>query len=456
MEGRETALTEVLEFRELKTGIQNDMRRRRPDCVVVSLGMNIPGPVKTNPSIHRAFLEGSSLLEAMFEMQCVEIAEKIVLEENAGCAAVYLVAGKDAADIKREAVRLEEGHLLGRLFDIDVTGTDGSAIVREEIGAPTRTCLICEKDAKECGRSRAHSVQELQTKVQTLFKAWEIAVHIGRTAHRALLEEVYTTPKPGLVDWYSCGAHDDMDVNTFEKSADAIAPWFVRMAAQGYHLRCKPEELFLEIRKTGIAAEQAMYRATEGVNTHKGLIFTIGIFCAAAGRCIRDFGEITQGALIDMERQMTAEVLSRELAEIMNKEAQSHGEKNLQQYGTPGLRGEALEGYPSITQLALPVLRKGIQEKRDWNRIKLQTLFQLMSRTQDSNILSRHNPEELEKVHAEAEFFLKRGGAYAEDAMEVLFCMDADYIKRGISAGGCADLLAASIFLEMLFSGGFL
>ena len=80
-------------------------------------------------------------------------------------------------------------------------------------------------------------------------------------AYQALLEEVYTVPKPGLVDPYSCGAHTDMDVQTFERSAEALYPWFVRMAYQGYQLTCTSEDLFREIRKTGMLAEEAMYRA---------------------------------------------------------------------------------------------------------------------------------------------------------------------------------------------------
>ena len=42
--------------------------------------------------------------------------------------------------------------------------------------------------------------------------ASEIGEFIGNRAYRALLAEVYTTPKPGLVDLFSTGAHEDMDV----------------------------------------------------------------------------------------------------------------------------------------------------------------------------------------------------------------------------------------------------
>ena len=81
-------------------------------------------------------------------------------------------------------------------------------------------------------------------KNQAVEKAEYFAESIGRMAYQALLEEVYTVPKPGLVDPYSCGAHTDMDVQTFERSAEALYPWFVRMAYQGYQLTCTPEDLF--------------------------------------------------------------------------------------------------------------------------------------------------------------------------------------------------------------------
>ncbi len=281
--------------------------------------------------------------------------------------------------------------------------------------------------------------------------AERISAEIGFRAWRALLEEVYTTPKPGLVDFYSQGAHDDMDIHTFRRSADALLPYFTYMAEQGYTLLCTPEELFREIRKTGVLAEKAMYRATGGVNTHKGLIFTIGIFCAAAGRCLREEnGSLTLESLIRVEQEMVSDTLRRELLCIYTGDAVSHGEKNLKKYGTAGVRGEALRGYPAVVNLAVPVLQKGRTEERDWNRIKLQTLFTLMSEVEDSNVISRHDPETLCQVKAEAKVFLDNGGAYAEDAVEKLCRMDLDYTKRNISSGGCADLLAAAIFLVLL------
>ena len=280
--------------------------------------------------------------------------------------------------------------------------------------------------------------------------ASKTVAYIGKCAYRALLEEVYTTPKPGLVDLYSSGAHKDMDIRTFEKSAEALQPWFVRMANKGLIFSGSEEELFVRLRSLGMAAEKAMYQATGGVTTHKGLIFTLGIYCGAAGRCLREGRKLSLSSLRSMQLRMTERILEEELENLKKGAVHSHGEKNLREYGTPGIRGEAMRGYPSIFFRALPELKKGLKEGRDWNSVKLQTLLVLMSTTQDSNILSRTGPWELKQVHKEMRIFLGTGGAYREDAVSILEKLDAAYSLRNVSAGGCADLLAAAIFLELL------
>lgn len=129
---------------------------------------------------------------------------------------------------------------------------------------------------------------------------------IGHLAWKALIEEVVTTPKPGLVDLYSNGAHTDMDVDTFRRSAEALRPFFALMAERGIQEQGSPEELFWSLRGTGMEAEKAMYGATGGVNTHKGIIFTFGVFCAAAGRCIREKKELTPANLLHMQQEIPA------------------------------------------------------------------------------------------------------------------------------------------------------
>ena len=52
---------------------------------------------------------------------------------------------------------------------------------------------------------------------------------ISSYAEKALLYEVSLTPKPGLVDRYSNGAHHDMDFYTFLDSIVSLAPFFINM-----------------------------------------------------------------------------------------------------------------------------------------------------------------------------------------------------------------------------------
>lgn len=78
---------------------------------------------------------------------------------------------------------------------------------------------------------------------------------IGECAYNALIEEVNTTPKPGLVDLYSNGAHTDMDAGTFRRSAEALRPFFVQMAREGLSFDGSAEELFMGLRSVGMDAD---------------------------------------------------------------------------------------------------------------------------------------------------------------------------------------------------------
>ncbi|MGC6174930.1 triphosphoribosyl-dephospho-CoA synthase CitG [Lacrimispora sp. 38-1] len=280
-------------------------------------------------------------------------------------------------------------------------------------------------------------------------KCENYAVWLGNMAGLALLEEVYTAPKPGLVDPLSNGAHLDMNLLTFKRSADALLPYFCRFAETGIQMSEKPEGCFLKIRQIGIQAEKAMYEATGQVNTHKGAVFTMGILCAAAGSCFKKYGQVSISRLIMQEQKMVKNILLNELDSIQIQNSKdTHGQKNLCTYGSRGIRGEAADGYPSVINLALPVIRQGKKEGRNWNLVKIQALFTLMSQVEDGNILSRCRSEGLKEVQKLSQEFLLSGGAYSKGATEKLTELDTYFIHKNYSSGGCADLLAASIFLS--------
>lgn len=224
---------------------------------------------------------------------------------------------------------------------------------------------------------------------------------IGWRVRNALLGEVYATPKPGLVDRRDTGAHRDMNYETFLASTEAITPYMVRMFAEGMDATAAghtPEEVFRAIRGIGLEAERAMYAATDGVNTHKGMIFTMGIVLAAAGilyaRCeeaaerpVDDdvtpetlasadmqptpadgesamsetgviAGQITVDAILDRTRQMTARSMAEDFRKMLEHPPKTHGERLFRTYGERGIRGQAMEGFPILRDTAVPWLRR--------------------------------------------------------------------------------------------------
>jgi len=288
-----------------------------------------------------------------------------------------------------------------------------------------------------------------------------VARWIGKMAKAALVEEALTTPKPGLVDRFSNGAHADMNLNMFLESAAVLEPYFVRMTQLGQMYYQMPERIFWMIRQVGLEAEHVMYATTGGVNTHKGAIFTMGILSAAAGACFAREGRIELEKWLELEQSMVQKPLLKELQNmscsnddgdryLLNVVQMTHGEQNLVRYGSYGVRGEAALGYPSVRELALPALSEGRRRGTEWNLVKLQALFLLMSQVEDGNVLSRTGMEGLKEVQGIAKGFLDQGGAYQQDAIDRLREMDALFIDKNYSNGGCADLLAAAIFIESI------
>ena len=110
------------------------------------------------------------------------------------------------------------------------------------------------------------------------------AAVIGKMAADALRAEAAATPKPGLVDMENSGAHRDMDYPLFLTSCSALEPYFAECAEIGSRAPEDDSRQALQsLREAGLEAEKAMFSATGGVNTHKGLIFSMGILCFCLG-----------------------------------------------------------------------------------------------------------------------------------------------------------------------------
>ena len=159
MNGINVTITDMMNCRDRRVSIQNELISKY-DKPVLSFCMNIPGPVKTNEQTRKAFDSGK--------------AEFVILhtEEFHEPSGDELIMALDAPakDIKMLATEIEESHPLGRLFDMDVIGTDSMKLSR----GTYRKCIICGCQAQECARSRKHSVEELQAKIEELLNQFSI------------------------------------------------------------------------------------------------------------------------------------------------------------------------------------------------------------------------------------------------------------------------------------------
>ncbi len=260
---------------------------------------------------------------------------------------------------------------------------------------------------------------------------------IGDMAVRALKLEAATTPKPGLVDRANNGSHKDMDYQLFLKSSEALRECFTLCAAAG----ANPEKL----REIGLAGEQTMYEATNHVNTHKGLIFSMGIICGALGELVT-----CQKAFSEEDVQGHVKKLACSLLQGSSNE-ETHGQKVLKETGTGGIRTEAASGFRGAFEIGLPALRKALAEGYSFERAMVQTLLTLMCQTEDSNLVYRGGLEGLQFVRERAAVILSHGDLRTEDGLELVRAFDKICIEKNLSPGGSADLLALTAMLYLFF-----
>ena len=162
MQGIEVGIEEILDCREKRVTIQNEMIKKY-NKPVISFTMNIPGPIKTNNEIKKAFDIGKNLILENLKENNIKVLEIQELNENTGNE-LFISVNSSAKKIKNITVSIEEASELGRLFDIDVIDINFEKLSRKSF----RKCLICGEQAQECGRSRKHSIKELQDKIEEI------------------------------------------------------------------------------------------------------------------------------------------------------------------------------------------------------------------------------------------------------------------------------------------------
>lgn len=273
---------------------------------------------------------------------------------------------------------------------------------------------------------------------------------IGHLASMALQAELDTTPKPGLVDRNDNGAHRDMDHALMQRSIQALHPYFVRLAQLGF---TDKQPCHDEIVNIGIEAEREMFKATGGVNTHKGALFSIGL--AAVALAGEAFCRITQAegcgtmAYNDVNSKQIQSLSNSiaSLARLFPDTNGTHGSKAKANNILKGALDNAREGYTQLFKAWLPFYIDRIAEGDNYALHK--TLLRIMCDLDDTNIVYRTSMETMKEVKTEARQMLdaSRNIVNFEAALQA---MNTDYIHRNISPGGSADMLSLVVFLSCI------
>lgn len=271
---------------------------------------------------------------------------------------------------------------------------------------------------------------------------------IAHLATRALHAELDTTPKPGLVDKDNSGAHRDMDHALMSRSIRAIHPYFVRLALLGFAADMPSHD---DIVKTGIEAERAMFEATNGVNTYKGALFSMGLAVVAAA------GKAWQGCSITPQ---TLSAAISKLAFAFPDTKGTHGSKAKQTAASEtatfkGALDNAREGYPMLFNDWLPFYAN-LSKNGEPHALHL-TLLRIMCDLDDTNIVYRTSLAMMKQVKEESRSVLSRWSEVTHGTPQddggtnldtILGDMNRSFVQRNISPGGSADMLSLVVFIN--------
>jgi triphosphoribosyl-dephospho-CoA synthase len=260
----------------------------------------------------------------------------------------------------------------------------------------------------------------------------------------ALIDEADLSPKPALVDRRGNGAHTDLHLGLMHASALSLWPTFKAMADAASEFGDVGLPLREALGRIGRDGEQAMLATTNGVNTHRGAIWALGLLVAAAAlECTN-----TKASAVTLRAARLALLDDRYAPRPL-----SHGAQVAQRYGVRGAREEAQLGFPAVIQRALPQLKRSRAAGHGEQNARLDALLAIMTTLADTCVLYRAGETGLQTMQLGAQAVLDAGGSASLAGRRRLHELDQQLIALNASPGGAADLLAACLFIDRIESG---
>lgn len=169
-EGEAQSISQVLANKDERVKLHEIIFKQYPNITLLDVKLNIPGPIKNNRYIKKIFESGISTLEKMLHNNNISFTLYKHWDMPAGSENFYLLK-TNCQIVKKVAIAFEEQTDLNRLFDADVlVNKQKQAISRSSLGLPVRQCFMCNRPAKDCARSRRHSVIQLQEYISKLYQ----------------------------------------------------------------------------------------------------------------------------------------------------------------------------------------------------------------------------------------------------------------------------------------------
>ena len=271
-------------------------------------------------------------------------------------------------------------------------------------------------------------------------KPLSLADRLADLAVDALIDEADLSPKPALVDRRGNGAHTDLHLGLMHASALALWPAFKEMAEAALEIGEVGVPLREAIGRIGREGEQAMLATTNGVNTHRGAIWALGLLVTAAALQPKSIALCAARLALLDDRYAPTPL--------------SHGAQVAQRYGARGAREEAQLGFPSVLQRGLPQLHKSRANGHGEQNARLDALLAIMTELADTCVLYRAGEPGLEAMQAGAQAVLDAGGSASLSGRRRLHELDQQLIALNASPGGAADLLAATLLLDRIERDG--
>ncbi|AOA59881.1 triphosphoribosyl-dephospho-CoA synthase MdcB [Acinetobacter larvae] len=284
---------------------------------------------------------------------------------------------------------------------------------------------------------------------------------LAQLAVQALLDEVNLTPKPALVDQRGAGAHQDLSLPLMEDSARSLYTTFLKMATAAQRHQAIDRALRAEIGAIGRLGEQQMLERTQGVNTHRGAIWAMGLMVTATAWLCK-VARLTDPCIPAHQNFSVLKVcaVAGQIARIEDPYLKnntptslSHGQRVQQRYGLEGAKQQAQQGFPLISRLGWVQLQADRHRGVDEASARLNALLRMMTVMSDTCVVHRGGLLALQRMQHGAQQVLASGGCSTLSGKAALAQLENQLLAMNASPGGAADLLAVLLFIDAIAAG---